>query len=307
VSVAWVAGSVRAKAMARRRLGSTTTRELAASSTTELALHKLTESAYGHDVRPGLTVQQAQHAVRAALLWQLRVLAGWQPRTGAETVRRLAAWYEIANVEEKYRRFAGEPVEPAYQLGALATSWRRLATCAGPTQLREALANSPWGDPGGDGRYAVSVAMRLIWAQRVAALSPSLIPWAAGAAALLLAREQLRGDRTLLAPARSAASALLGRQALGAASLRELATAAGPDAAWVLEGIDEPTDLWRAEAVWWRRVEDDGLNLLRNRRADQKPLVGAVAVLAADAWRVCAALELSDRGGAPLEVFDALA
>jgi hypothetical protein len=307
MSFAWVAGSVRAKAMARRRMGRAATRELAASPTTELALQVLTETAYGHDVRPGLTVAQAQHAVRASLLWQLRVLAGWQPRTGAELVRRLAAWYEIANVEEQFRRFAGEPAEPAYELGALATSWRRLASCGSPAQVREVLASSPWGDPGGEGPYAVSVGMRFIWAQRVAALSPLLVPWAAGAAVLLLAREQLLAGRTLPTPATKAASALLGQRALEAASLRELATAAGPDATWVLEGIDQPSGLWRAEAAWWRRVEDDGFALLRSTAADQRPLLGSVAVLAADAWRVCAALELSDRGGAPLEVFDAVA
>ena len=65
-----------------------------------------------------MTMGQAQHAVRAALLWQLRVLAGWQPRAGAELVRGLAAWYEIANVEEQLRSFANEPAEPAYELGA---------------------------------------------------------------------------------------------------------------------------------------------------------------------------------------------
>jgi hypothetical protein len=36
-------------------------------------------------------------------------------------------------------------------------------------------------------------------------------------------------------------------------------------------------------------------------------VLGAVAVLAADAHRVGAALELAARGGRPLEVFDALA
>ena len=305
MSLAWVAGSVRAKALARRRLGRTAIRELAASSATESALHMLTGSAYGRDVRPGLTVEQAQHAVRAALLWQLRVLAGWQPRAGAELVRRLAAWYEIANVEEQFRRFAGEPAEPAYELGALATSWRRLATCAGPAQLREALASSPWGDPGGDGPYAVGVAMRLTWAQRVAALSPLLVPWAAGAATLLLARDHFWVGRTLPTPGRRAASALLGNRALDAGSLQELATAAGPDAAWVLEGIEEPTDIWLAETAWWRRVEADGVALL-HAGADRRPVLGTIAVLAADAWRVCAALELSARGGTPLEVFDAL-
>ena len=305
MSLAWVAGSVRAKALARRRLGRTAIRELAACSTTESALHMLTGTAYGRDVRPGLTVEQAQHAVRAALLWQLRVLAGWQPRAGAELVRRLAAWYEIANVEEQFRRFAGEPAEPAYELGALATSWRRLATCAGPAQLREALASSPWGDPGGDEPHAVGVAMRLTWAQRVAALSPLLVPWAAGAATLLLTRDHSRVGRTLPTPGRRAASALLGNRALDAGSLRELATAAGPDAAWVLEGIEEPTDIWLAETAWWRRVEADGVALL-HAGADRRPVLGTIAVLAADAWRVCAALELSARRGTPLEVFDAL-
>ncbi len=307
MSLAWVAGSVRAKAMARRRLGRTATRELAASSTTERALHMLTESVYGHDVRPGLTVAEGQRAVRAAFLWHLRVLAGWQPSAGAELVRRLAAWFEIANVEEQYRRFAGQSAEPAYELGALATSWRRLAACSGPGELRETLASSPWGDPGGDGPYAVSAAMRFAWAQRLAPLVALPIPWVAGAAALLLAREQLRGDRTLPAPARTAAAALLGHRALEADSVRELAAAAGPDAAWVLEGIDKPADLWRAEAAWWRRVEDDGSALLRSTGSGPRTLLGAVAVLAVDAWRVCAALELSDRGGAPLEVFDAVA
>jgi hypothetical protein len=75
----------------------------------------------------------------------------------------------------------------------------------------------------------------------------------------------------------------------------------------VLDGIDEPADLWRAEAAWWKRVEDDGFALLHSRGSGPRPLLGAVAVLAVDAWRVCAALEVSDRGGAPLEVFDAVA
>jgi hypothetical protein len=87
MSAEWVAGSVRAKSIARHRLGSAATRELAGKSTTELALHVLIETPYGHNIRPGQTVAQAQHAVRAALLWHLRVLAGWQPRAGAELNR----------------------------------------------------------------------------------------------------------------------------------------------------------------------------------------------------------------------------
>ena len=149
--------------------------------------------------------------------------------------------------------------------------------------------------------------MRFTWAQRVAALAAPLVPWAAGAAALLVAREQLLGGRRLPDATNRAASTLLGRRALRAGSLQELARTAGPDAAWVLEGIDEPANLWRAESAWWRRVGDDGDALLHARGAGPRPVLGAVAMLATDAWRVCAALELSDRGGVPLEVFDALA
>jgi hypothetical protein len=149
--------------------------------------------------------------------------------------------------------------------------------------------------------------MRFTWAQRLAALSALPVPWAAGAAALLFARECLLRGVTLPAPARKAASALLGQRALEVASVRELAGAAGPDAAWALEGIDKRADLWRAEAAWWRRVEDDGFALLHSTGSGARPLLGAVAVLAVDAWRVCAALEVSDRGGASLEVFDAVA
>jgi hypothetical protein len=49
--------------------------------------------------------------------------------------------------------------EPAYELGAVATSWLSLAACGGPTQLREALTPS-WGDPGGDGPYAAGITVR---------------------------------------------------------------------------------------------------------------------------------------------------
>ena len=69
----------------------------------------------------------------------------------------------------------------------------------------------------------------------------------------------------------------------------------------------DPTGLWRAEAGWWRRVEQDGFALLHRGRFDAAPLIGAAAVLAADAWRVRAALEIAARGGMPLEVFDAVA
>jgi hypothetical protein len=67
------------------------------------------------------------------------------------------------------------------------------------------------------------------------------------------------------------------------------------------------SDLWLAELRWWARLRRDGTSLvLRPAFGRSRPL-GAVALLAADAWLVCAALELAARGGAHPEVWDALA
>jgi hypothetical protein len=70
--------------------------------------------------------------------------------------------------------------------------------------------------------------------------------------------------------------------------------------------VGEPQDLWRAEAGWWTRVERDGFDLMHRARFDSRAVVGAIAVLAADAWRVRAALQVAARSGNPLEAFDAI-
>ena len=54
------------------------------------------------------------------------------------------------------------------------------------------------------------------------------------------------------------------------------------------------------------RVEQDGLRLLRAPGLDRRAVLGAVAVMACDAWRIRAALELAARGGAPVEAYDEL-
>ena len=54
------------------------------------------------------------------------------------------------------------------------------------------------------------------------------------------------------------------------------------------------------------RVEQDGLRLLRTSSLNRDVVLGAVAVMACDAWRVRAALELAARGGGPLEAYDEL-
>ena len=100
---------------------------------------------------------------------------------------------------------------------------------------------------------------------------------------------------------------LLGPAAGGASTLDELASKLPARARWVLAGINSPADLWRAEAAWWARVESDGFRLLRTSGLDSGPVLGAVAVMAADARRIRAALEIATRGGGPLEAYDAVA
>lgn len=223
----------------------------------------------------------------------------------ADLLRVLAGWFEIANVDERLAELAGRPAAPAYRLGALATAWPRLAQAGSPQEVRGSLASSPWADPGGDDPRTLRLGMRLSLAARVAARVPHVDRWAAGGAAVVAARELLLADRRLSAgPARLAAP-LLGVRWMDAAGVADLRGRLPSAARWALDAVDDPADLWRAEARWWSVVESDGLRLLRDPEWGPAPVVGAVAALAADAWRVTAALEAAVRG-AP-EVFDAVA
>jgi hypothetical protein len=100
---------------------------------------------------------------------------------------------------------------------------------------------------------------------------------------------------------------VVGGPALSVGTLPDLASALPASARWVLAGVEQPVDLWRAEARWWTRVDRDGSVLVKHSTPGPDVLVGAVAVMAADAWWVRAALELAARGGTPLEAFDAVA
>lgn len=298
MSAGWVAGSVRARALAQRRLGQASARRLAASGSLDSALRELSGTGYGRDAHPGLDVAEAQHKVAGTVLWNLRVLAGWLPRDGVAMLRALAAWFELANVDEMLAVSSG----PLFELGALETAWSRLRAAA-PSGLRAALAASPWQDPGGDDARAVRLGMRVRYVARLAGLGEPATTWAAGAAALLLAGEVAAGvGRQPFVPVLS----LLGAPATAAGSLAGLAAALPARAGWVLAGIGGPDDLWRAETAWRARVEHDGLRLLRTGGQERAVVLGAVAVLACDALRVRAALEAAARGGG-LETYDELA
>lgn len=306
MTVRWVAGAVRSKAIAQRRLGVAGARALAASPSLTAALQTLVAAPYRRDVHVDQTLEQAQHAIRSSLLWHLRVLAGWQPRSGVEALRILTGWFEIANVDEHLAALAGAPGEPPYHLGTLATAWPRLRETTSLRELRAELSTSAWGDPGGETPYAIGLGMRLSWADRVSQLDGATA-WAVGGAALLLARELFLHRQPIPEQLAPMVDGLLGPDAREAVSLPDLARRVRPDAAWALAGAEREADLWRAQSAWWHRVEDDALAGLRRPDLDGRLLLAAAAVLAVDAWRTCAALELAARGGAPVEVFDDVA
>lgn len=307
MTAGWVAGSVRARAMARRRLGVAGARALAVSPSLADALASLAATPYGHDVRPDQSLRQAQRAVADTLLWNLRVFAGWLPRDGGDRLRVLAGWFEIADVEELLHRAAGEPAEPLFRLGGLATVGRRLEEVRTPGELRRVLAASPWGDPGAESPRDVVPALQLAWAERVVASVPPARDWAVAGAALLVARVRFLGGRRLGGAAEASARRLLGARTADAGSLAELAAVVPRAAREALAGVPEPESLWRAEARWWQRLDADARALMRRPRMSLDPVVGTVAAAAVDAWRVRAALECAARGGRGVEVFDAVA
>jgi hypothetical protein len=288
MTAGWVAGSVRARAMARRGLGAGEARRLAVCASLAEAQQMLAATSFRDAAQPGLTLAAAQHAVAETMLWNLRVLAGWLPRDGVSLLRLLAGWFEIANVDELLLAMAGRPAGPEFRLGALATAWPRLSEAASPAELRRALAASAWGDPGGDDSRAIRLGLRTRWAARGAAYGGRAGTWATEASVLLRSGE----------PEAPADPPSPGGPRRG---MRGLPLAPPPVAA------RPAADPWQAEADWWRRAEDEGRTLLRGSGLDSDPVLGAVAVMAADARRVRAALGVAARGGLGLEAYDALA
>ncbi len=319
MSSAWVAASVRARALAHRRLGAAGVRELARCGSVELAVAMLQDSSYdrgladwGRDGRhrsagdEGLAA--AQHAVAGSVLWHLRVLGGWVPRGGTAGLRALAGPFEVANVEEHLRRLKGQSTEPAFVLSSFASAWPRVAVTTSVASVQDVLNASVWGSVG-TGERSIRLCVRLRAAARIARQVPAARAWAAGAAALVAAREQCVAGRPLPPSAAEAAAPLLGRDAIDVQDVDALRAALPAEAAWALGQGGRDWAPWLAEARWWARVERDGFALLRGSTFTSDATLGALAVLAVDAWRVRAALEVAARGAPPaaLEQLDAVA
>jgi hypothetical protein len=297
VSAAWVAGSVRARLLvAERCLGREGADELAASTSLRDALVKLGRSPYRREIGLELGLAEAQHAVASKTLLDLRLLAGWLPGDALGLLRALAGWYELANLEDRIAYLAGAPLRQPFELGSLAAAWPRAAGAQTLEELRRALAASAWGDPGGETPAGLGVGMRLAWARRAADEAPEVRGLAAGACALLVARE-LFVIGFPVETLEAAALPLLGPRWADAGTFVRFVQALPADAGWALDGVAGPEELWRAEARWWSRCEQHGHALLRAGLASRSVVVGAVALLACDTHRVVTALEAAGRQG----------
>ncbi|MDH6235349.1 hypothetical protein [Cryobacterium sp. CG_9.6] len=339
----WVAASVRARSLAERRVGAGACQQIATLNVlTDLnstnstnstndprrlsnALALLADTTYGAGVA-GCTEQgAAEHAIRSTVLWHIRVLAGWIPATGTRLVRAVAAGYERDNIVALAHTLGtGQPAGQPFELGALATAWPRLREATSVSELDAALRTSPWAysNAGEAGAGSVSAGdsntgetstpadrdvLTLVWLTRIAAVAGAARPWAEAAAGLLVAR-MLLVDQTPASPRLCAvARPLLGRAWERAGTLADLRASLPRGARDALRHTEGPLDLWRSEARLRARVEAEGFRLLRGAMPGPDIVLGGIAVLAMDAWRVRAALSAAAAGIGHSEVLDALA
>jgi hypothetical protein len=263
------------------------------------ALQGLSGTAYGRELDPSLDLEVAQRAVAAANLLHLRLLSGWLPPGGAECLRALAAWYELVNIEDRLAYLRGAELRPPFDLGGLASAWPRASRTLSAAELRDALARSAWGDPGGDTAVDVHIGLRISWARRVLAEMPELRELVAGALVLFLARELFVTGRPVehlvTTPIHD-----LGSGWARARTFEELASSLPVQASWVLDAIGDSEELWHAELRWWARAEETGRELVAQSRAGRAEVAGGALLLAVDTWRTASALAAADGGGVDL-------
>ena len=307
MSAGWVAGSVRARAMARGRLGPGAARRLAACRFAALtALQALAATPYGRARRPGQTLAAAQHAIAGALLWDLRVLAGWLPRDGVQLLRALAGWFEMANVDELLRRW---PAARPGRIPAGRAGDRLAAAAPGGQPGRAAGGARRFGveGPGRGDRAGDRLGMRARWAH--GSRNSASLP---GAGQLARAHScwpasGSRPGRTVR-PGAQVGRARPARLARGRGRYARRASqaAARPAAVGARPGSARRPTCGGPRRPGGRGWSGTGFGCCGSG-LDSGPVLGAVAVMAADARRVRAALEIAARGGGPLEAFDAVA
>ncbi|MFN2318466.1 MAG: hypothetical protein ABR500_02135, partial [Dermatophilaceae bacterium] len=197
--------------------------------------------------------------------------------------------------------------EPAYlDLGALATAWPRARTAQTWEELAQVLRTSRWGELG-PGPSSLRDVLTLSRLGRLAAESLSARPWTQSAAGLLVSRVRLVDQAEPSPRFQQLARPLVGARWLQASTMPELRDALPHAARTTLDGIDDPRDLWRAEARHHVTMESDALRLLRAALPGPDIILGGVIALGVDAWRVRAALAAAATGQGGSEVLDAVA
>jgi len=308
MNVNWVAASIRARSMSQLRLGSGRCHQLATVANLPKALELLADSGYAQRLVGVTSLIAAQRATWETLLWQLRVLAGWLPPGGTGLVRATAAIYERDNIVALAGRLAGGPeLSAAYQLGGLATAWPRLQQQPSLPALTEALRQSAWGIPGPVDAVALRDVLTLAWLRRLSAAAPAASGWARSASTLVAARMLLVDHTTPTSRVLDLVRPWLGRDWANTRDLDRFRASLPRFAQTVLDGVDDPADLWRGEARMRAEVEADGFRLIHAPLPGPDVVVGAIAVLAVDGWRLRAALAAADAGTGSSEVLDAVA
>lgn len=259
----------------------------------------LAASAYGERVAAGSDLASIELGVAQTLIWHLRILAGWLPAAGGGLLRALAARFEMENIDARIAALEGDGREPPpFVLGGLASAWPRLERARTSEGLRAVITASVWGTHPEPPDEELQLALRVAWARRVQDAAPEAGDWVAGACALLAARELFLGaGKARMEQLRRLPG--VGERALQAGSVEELRAALPASAAWALADTLDAADLWRAELGWWRRVEGDAGAFVRGR-APRAAVLGAVALLAADARRTARALAAAQSADAEL-------
>jgi hypothetical protein len=304
----WVAATVRARALAHGRVGASGSHQIAARRGLPGALAALSGSVYGTRVLGVPDLAAAERATHDAVLWQLRVLAGWVPATESRLCRAAAGGYERDNIVDLAGHLHdGRPVPGAYSLGTLGTAWSRVGTTTSIQELTAALRHSPWGDVGAAGTTALRDVLTLVWLRRLADVAPPARSWVQLVGGLMAARIVLV-DRAQPSPRlRQLLRPVIGTGWEAAGDLDTLRGTLPHTVQRVLRGLDGPEQLWRAEAQVHAVVETDGFRLLHTALPGPDVVLGAIAVLAMDAWRVRAALAAACLGAGSSEVLDAVA
>jgi hypothetical protein len=296
----WVASRVRGRALLQRRLGHDVASQLGALNSLDAAIRQLAGTAYGRGFDPEGGLASAEHGIWATLLWHLRILAGWCPPQGASMIRVLAGGFEISNITQHFAVLAGHG--PSYYvLGSLDSSWARVRAANSANEVRLTLARSDWGDPGSTDPHIVRLCLELAWARRIAEGIDEARSWAISFATLTLARVLAAGAMDVLSEsARHDLHLLFGRRVEHLTTLADLADFSNNEIQLALGPPGGDSELWCLEARFWRRVESESVVLLRKADMGAAYIVAIVGLLAVDAWRAQAALELAANGGGTL-------